>query len=185
MIALATRERGSRLRCRVALAAGAVAAAASMPLYGQQSELEEGLRYLLDNALEIRIGMHVDGSDRRVVWDSQQVEVTIPGRAVQVHLSGDNLRVEALFTPYVNADGDITLVAQGQVWHSDAADEEVRYAATYRSVPIGIGEKLMFFPLGVAERLASEVTLRLEVEIAPFVFDTDVLVDRATGADQT
>ena len=180
-----TNRNGSRRRPWLAAAAGAVVAVAALPVHGQQTDLEEGLRYLLDNALEIRIGMHIDSGDRRVLWGSEQVEVTIPGRAVEVHLSGDNLRVEAVFTPYVDEDGDITLVAQGQVWLSEAADEGVRYAATYRSVPIGIGEKLMFFPLGVAEQLADEVTLRLDVEIAPFMFDTEMLADQAARADQT
>lgn len=170
----------------IAAAARAVVAVAALPVSAQQTaDLEEGLRYLLDNALEIRIGMHVDDGDRRVVWGSEQVEVTIPGRAVEVHLTGDNLRVEAIFTPYMDDEEGITLVAQGQVWLSEASDEGVRHAATYRSVPIGIGEKLMFFPLGVAEEIADEVTLRLDVEIAPFVFDTEMLVDKAAGTDQT
>ena len=172
-------------RSWVAATTGAAVAVAALPAYGQQADLEEGLRYLLDNALEIRIGMYVDGGDRRVVWGLEQAEVTIPGRAVAVHLAGENLRVEALFTPYVDGNGDITLVAQGQVWLSDAVDEGVRCAATYRSVLIGIGEKLMFFPLGVAEQLADEVTLRLDVEIAPFVLDIEMLVDRAAITAQT
>jgi hypothetical protein len=151
----------------------------------QDRELEEGLRFLLDNALEIQIGLHVGAEDQSVSWNSQRTEVTIPGRSVDVHLTGENLRVEAFFTPYVDAAGNITLVAQGRVWLADAAGQAVNYSTTYRSVPIGIGEKLLFFPLGVAEQLADEVTLRLEVEIAPFTLDSAQVVIPEAATDQT
>ena len=172
-------------RARISLAVAIVAANGPSLAFGQDQELEEGLRYLLDNALEIRIGLRLSEDGQQVTWNSQQTEVTIPGRAVDVHLTGDNLRVEAVFTPYVDVRGAITLVAQAQVWLSDASDKAVRYATTYRSVPIGIGEKLLFFPLGVADQLADEVTLRLEVEIAPFVFDSAIIAESASETDQT
>ena len=175
-----------RLVARKRLLPALVAVTLAAPFgAAQDSALEESLRYLLDNALEIRIGLRLGPDDQSVSQNSLQTEVTIPGRAVDVHLTGENLRVEAVFTPYVDALGEITLVAQGQVWLADAGGDAIRYATTFRSVPIGIGEKLLFFPLGVAERLADEVTLRLEVEIAPFTLDSARVVLPKTATDQT
>lgn len=145
-----------------ALAAAAGAAAQS------QGSLEDALRTALDDQLEIKIGLSLTQPDRLTTWNTQQSELTISGRSVNVDVTGSNLRIHAVFTPYLDDAGALELVAQGQVWLDDGPEAPARYVATYRSVPLSLGEKLLFFPLGVAADVADEVTLKLEVEIVRY-----------------
>ena len=134
----------------------------------RQSIIEDALRSALDDQLEIKIGLSLTQPDQFTTWNTQQSELTISGRSVTVEVTGSNLRIHAVFTPYLGEAGDLELVAQGQVWLDDGPEAPTRYVATYRSVPLSLGEKLLFFPLGVAEGVADEVTLKLEVEIVRY-----------------
>ena len=134
----------------------------------RQSSIEEALRSALDDQLEIKIGLSLTQPDQLTTWNTQQSELTIPGRSVNVEVTGSNLRIHAVFTPYLGDAGDLELIAQGQVWLDDGPEAPARYVATYRSVPLSLGEKLLFFPLGVAADVADEVTLKLEVEIVRY-----------------
>ena len=142
-----------------------------------QSLIESALRSVREDQLEIKVGLSLtqasgqsqaDRSEPSANWNTQKSELTIPGRAVNVEVNGSNLRIRAVFTPYLGDDGGMELVAQGQVWLSDGPESPARYVATYRSVPLSLGEKLLFFPLGVAGDVADEVTLKLEVEIVRY-----------------
>ena len=133
-----------------------------------QSIIESALRSVRDDQLEIKVGLSLTQAEPFTNWNTQQSELTIPGRAVNVEVNGSNLRIRAVFTPYLGEDGELELVAQGQVWLDDGPEAPTRYVATYRSVPLSLGEKLLFFPLGVAEGVADEVTLKLEVEIVRY-----------------
>jgi hypothetical protein len=133
-----------------------------------QSIIESALRSVRDDQLEIKVGLSLTQAEPFTSWNTQQSELTIPGRAVNVEVNGSNLRIRAVFTPYLGEDGELELVAQGQVWLDDGPEAPTRYVATYRSVPLSLGEKLLFFPLGVAEGVADEVTLKLEVEIVRY-----------------
>ena len=133
-----------------------------------QSMIESALRSVRDDQLEIKVGLSLTQTEPFTNWNTQQSELTIPGRAVNVEVNGSNLRIRAVFTPYLGEDGELELVVQGQVWLDDGPEAPTRYVATYRSVPLSLGEKLLFFPLGVAEGVADEVTLKLEVEIVRY-----------------
>jgi hypothetical protein len=139
----------------------------------QDDELERifqdpSLQSLIDRALQLNITAKVLPPDESPVWNSMSQKVTLPGRSVAVRLVGENLRIDAVFTPYEEEDGTLVLVAQGQVWYSEAA--ETRYLTTFQSVPVGLGEKVLFFPLGLSEPLSKKTTftMQIEVEIYPY-----------------
>ena len=134
----------------------------------RQHSIEHALRSALDDQLEIKIGLSLTQPDRFTTWNTQQSELTIPGRSVNVEVTGSNIRIHAVFTPYLDDAGALELVAQGQVWLDDGPEAPTRYVATYRSVPLSLGEKLLFFPLGVVADGFDEVTLKLEVEIVRY-----------------
>lgn len=144
--------------------AAGIAGAESQP----RSSLEDALRSALDDPLEIKVGLSLTQPDRLTTWNTQQSELTISGRSVNVEVTGSNLRIHATFTPYLDDAGALELLAQGQVWLDDGPEAPARYVATYRSVPLSLGEKVLFFPLGVAGGVADEVTLKLEVEIVRY-----------------
>ena len=141
----------------------------------QENELEgffedEDLEYLIDEALQLEITATVLPPDEQPVWNSQSKKLTIPGRSVAVRLVGDNIRIDVVFTPYQEESGHLLLVAQGQVWFSEAADARTTYLTTIQSVPVSWGEKVLFFPLGFSNEFAEAATfnIQLEVEIYPY-----------------
>ena len=131
---------------------------------------DEDLESLIDEALQLQITAKVLPPDQQPVWNSQSQKVTIPGRSVAVRLVGDNIRIDVVFTPYQEQEGALLLVAQGQVWFSEAPDAKTTYLTTIQSIPVSWGEKVLFFPLGLSSELAevSTFNIQLEVEIYPY-----------------
>jgi hypothetical protein len=131
---------------------------------------DEDLESLIDEALQLQITAKVLPPDQQPVWNSQSQKVTIPGRSVAVRLVGDNIRIDVVFTPYQEQEGTLLLVAQGQVWFSEAPDAKTTYLTTIQSIPVSWGEKVLFFPLGLSNELAevSTFNIQLEVEIYPY-----------------
>jgi hypothetical protein len=141
----------------------------------QDNELErffedEDLESLIDEALQLHITATVLPPDRQPVWNSQSKKLTLPGRSVAIRLVGDNIRIDVVFTPYQEENGNLLLVAQGQVWFSEAPDAKTTYLTTIQSIPVSWGEKILFFPLGFSSELAQASTfnIQLEVEIYPY-----------------
>ena len=139
-------------------------------LFSEDANLEEAVKSLLDNALRINIEARIFPNNAEPVWDTKSTELTIPGRSVAVKLIGKNLRVYAIFTPYRMRNGNILLIAQGQVWLTEVADKEVKYLSTFKSIPITLGEKVLFFPLGVSPKFSSKkfFNVELEIQIVPY-----------------
>jgi len=131
---------------------------------------DEDLESLIDEALQLQITAKVLPPDEQPVWNSQSKKLTIPGRSVAVRLVGDNIRIDVVFTPYQEENGNLLLVAQGQVWFSEAPDAKTTYLTTIQSIPVSWGEKVLFFPLGFSNELsrASTFNIQLEVEIFPY-----------------
>jgi len=130
---------------------------------------DEDLESLIDEALQLQITAKVLPPDQQPVWNSQSKKVTIPGRSVAVRLVGDNIRIDVVFTPYQEEGGNL-LVAQGQVWFSEAPNAKTTYLTTIQSIPVSWGEKVLFFPLGFSSELSKTSTfnIQLEVEIYPY-----------------
>jgi hypothetical protein len=131
---------------------------------------DEDLESLIDEALQLQITAKVLPPDQQPVWNSQSKKITIPGRSVAVRLVGDNIRIDVVFTPYEEEGGTLLLVAQGQVWFSEAPDAKTTYLTTIQSIPVSWGEKVLFFPLGFSSEFAKPPTfnIQLEVEIYPY-----------------
>jgi hypothetical protein len=129
---------------------------------------DQDLESLIDQALQLNITAKVLPPGETPVWNSAGSKVTLPGRAVAVRLVGEKLHIDVVFTPYEEENGELLLVAQGQIWMAGA--QETRYFTTFKSVPVDIGEKVLFFPLGLSPRVqqADSFTLQIEVEIYPY-----------------
>jgi hypothetical protein len=72
----------------------------------------------------------------------------------------------------VNDSGEVLLLAQGQVWLSQPPEKEVKYFNTFYSIPVTFGEKVLFFPLGLASAEAGQqddfFNIELEIKIVPY-----------------
>ncbi len=132
---------------------------------------DESFFNLLQQVLDVNIAARVSEAGEKAIWTVESSELTIPGRSVNVKLVGKNILVVASFTPYVKENGEIILVAQGQVWISSPVADEIKYLTTLKNIPITLGEKVLFFPLGV-RNLEQEgknlYNIELEIRVLPF-----------------
>ncbi len=136
--------------------------------YAQEIELEEALRPILDKALQLNIIARVLPPGAEQEWNMQSSKLTIPGRSIAVKLLGENIRIFIVLTPYWQENGKLLLVAQGEVLLSEMAESEVKYLSTVKSIPISLGEKVLFFPLGVPQELRKSFNIQLEIEILSY-----------------
>ena len=138
-------------------------------------DLDEILQALLDQALTVRIIARVTQNGHETVQSYELTQVTISGRGVRLRLEGGNLTIVAEFTPYEESDDSILLVAEGQIWLTGGPEEAVQYRTSLRSVPMTLGERVVFYPLGRSTLdmdLESEsddaLNIELEVEVASY-----------------
>ena len=163
--------RPRRFGCAVTLAL------ASMPVGGvfaQPSRIERGLNEILTAALSVNITARVvDAGREQPVWNMHVSRVTVSGRSVTVRLDGSNIVVIAEFTPYWDANDQLVLVAKGQTWLSDKPRGEPSYRTTFNSLPVHLGESVLFLPLGTAEvsldsARIGQPNIELEVNVERF-----------------
>ena len=110
-------------------------------------------------------------SDQKPIWNAESTKLTLPGRSIRVRLDGDNVRIYLICTPYVQDNGEVLLLAQGQVWFATPSDNEVKYSSTFSSIPVSFGEKVLFFPLGISDEEARRrgvVNVEVEIKIVPY-----------------
>ncbi|MDR1058723.1 MAG: hypothetical protein LBL43_04165 [Treponema sp.] len=133
-------------------------------LPAQEKPLEELLPAFRDKAVVFDIVARLVEQDRRVVWNSSDSRVTIPGRPVELQVVGDNIAVSVQFTPHFRKNRRHFLVAQGQIW-IDIPGRGIRYQSTMQTIPFTFGEEIYFFPLGSPDsreepRIEIQLTLR-------------------------
>jgi hypothetical protein len=141
------------------------------------ADADEALHQLLSKALTISISARVlpQGADAAQsdtpVWNEESTRLTIPGRSIRVRLDGDHVRIYLICTPYVQENGEVLLLAQGQVWFSEPTDNESKYSSTYYALPMSFGTPIFFYPLGVADadqQRKDYFNIELEIKIAPY-----------------
>ena len=139
--------------------------------------IDEALRELADSAMGVHITARITQGSEQTVWNMDVTRVTISGRAVTVRLDGSNVTVVAKFTPYRDSGDSILLVAQGQTWISrDGTEEAVDYQTAFESMPIQLGETVVFLPLGDNEltmdvETEESTTLNIELEVTVVPYD--------------
>jgi len=144
--------------------------------YGQDaaSDPNEALQQLLSKALTISISARVLPQDAQTdtpIWNAESTRLTIPGRSIRVRLDGEHVRIYLVCTPYIQENGEVLLLAQGQVWFSEPTDNESRYSGTYYAIPMSFGTPVFFYPLGVSDDEAQQkdfFNIELEIKIVPY-----------------
>ena len=138
---------------------------------------KDAMQELLSKALTVTVSARIlppDAPDAQVetpVWNAESTKLTIPGRSIKVRLDGDNVRIYLICTPYLQDNGEVLLLAQGQVWFTEPRDNENRYVSTFYSIPVSYGEKVLFFPLGVSnpdETQKQHFNIEVEIKIVPY-----------------
>lgn len=117
---------------------------------GAQDGTESSIDTLFDGALKVHIKARIiDEGANQELWNMDLTRFTISGRSITVQLEGTNIRVHAEFTPYWESENQLVLVAQGQTWIStDGNMDEPEYRTSFTTLPIELGEPILFLPLG-------------------------------------
>jgi hypothetical protein len=146
--------------------------AAAFAARAEDLNITEALKSLLDNALEVKISARIFPADtEQEPWTAESTRLTIPGRAVKVRLEGDNVQIYLICTPYVQENGEVLLLSQGQVWFTAPPEKEAKYFSTFYSIPVTYGEKVLYFPLGLTDDAAKGrgyFNIELEIVIVPY-----------------
>ncbi|MDR1467703.1 MAG: hypothetical protein LBT00_00260 [Spirochaetaceae bacterium] len=130
-------------------------------------EIFPGLR---DRALVCTIEARVVEAEDEVAWQAADSKVTISGRPVSLKLAGDNIVVALQFTPYIRFQNGSPpegyLVVQGQIW-VNKNDGGMHYQGVMQSVPVSMGEKIYFLPLG-PKKSRDESSIEILFELRPY-----------------
>ena len=138
--------------------------------HGQQipRDKDRNIRnYLINFRLRI-----VDHENNPLV-DSVWSRVTRSGQSVSVNLRVNNLNIAVIFIPYFRDENSIMLLSQSKVILKYLNYPGGRYYSVVDSIPLKLGEKALFFPLGLLEEKIENISsCVLEIEV--------LLYDRTT-----
>ncbi|MGA2639952.1 MAG: hypothetical protein ABSG21_03490 [Spirochaetia bacterium] len=167
---MSTRKRGGIVPLLLALAVAHTHAQAQ----GSDTDPKDALQELLSKALTVTVSARVlppDAQEEAPIWNAESTKLTLPGRSIRVRLDGENVRIYLICTPYLKDDGEVLLLAQGQVWFTESAEKANRYFSTFYSIPVSFGEKVLFFPLGLSdadEQQKNHFNIEVEIKIVPY-----------------
>jgi len=135
---------------------------------------DPSLQQLLSKFLILSISARIlppDQQDDTPIWNAESSRLTLPGRAIKLRLDGDNVHIYLICTPYMQDDGMVLLLAQGQVWFMQPSDNENTYFSTYYAIPVSFGESVLFLPLGLSDAEAQQrnfFNIEVEIKIQPY-----------------
>ncbi len=125
------------------------------------------LDYLAEKELIVSLSTRIMETQERTLWRMENTKITPSGQAVSVKMSGENVVIFAQITPYIQDDNTILLVAEGEVFIS-SEEQGTQYYTTLKSLPVSAGEKVLFFPLGMAVDLEQNLYyIELEIQVLP------------------
>lgn len=135
-----------------------------LTLFPSLAQDQDQMQELLDKALIININARLVSEDAKATWSFQAVKLTIPGKPVALQLQGKNINVNIVFTPYqMEEPNKILLVAQNQIMVQEAKTGSAKYFGNLKQIPVTLGEKIQFYPLGVND--TTSVNIQLEIEV--------------------
>jgi hypothetical protein len=132
-------------------------------------DVEELLEFISDKDLSVHIELSLLDKDHEISWDAESTHITVVGRSVNLRLVADELVIDAYITPFGELGKNLVLVANGEIWFSDIeSGNGIRYETFIKSLPIDAGEKVIFFPLGVAVDSETNIyTIQVEISVQP------------------
>lgn len=133
--------------------------------HAEEGEPDEKTLKALKNVLKLEIDIRLVKQDSEVVWNSAGSRYTIPGRAVNIKIEGNNLKLYGSFTPHYDKNANLMVLAQGQLFIADQANKSFRYFTYLKTIQVTPGEKIVFFPLGFKTGAKPEDASNIEIEI--------------------
>jgi hypothetical protein len=165
-------------RTRLTLLGGILFLAVNTATSAQDLSIDDIPPGLRNRAIIMDIVARVVEQDQKVVWNSENSKITIPGRPVGLTLVGANIIIAIQFTPFFRPSGNNFLVAQGQIWINNP-DEGLSFHTTIQTIPMEFEELIYFFPLGSND---SEEEARIEIELVLYPYNAETVGMRRGNA---
>jgi len=115
--------------------------------------------------LTCRITSRGDPSD---AWEEKAESLIYPNKSLQLRMVGRDIVIVTILTPYESGKGDGTYVMKtiGRIW-TKGDDSGLNYYSSLFSIPLKLGEKARYFPLGSKNEGDDVVEIALKLEKAP------------------
>jgi len=114
----------------------------------------------------INFSLRIFDHENNPLVDSSWNRITRSGQPVSVNLRANNLKIAVLFIPYFIDENSVMLLSQSKVVLRYANHAGGRYYSAVDSIPLRIGEKALFFPLGIFhEKVENISSCVLEIEV--------------------
>ena len=118
---------------------------------------------------QIKINLKILDDCKKELVNTDWNLATVSGKPVSIHLKGNNLFIKADMTPYYSDKKSILLMTQANVRLKPDDSEVSKFYSTVNSLPINLGEKALFFPLGLLdEKMENISSCVLEIEVQPY-----------------
>ena len=116
--------------------------------------------YLINFCIRI-----LDHEDNHLV-NSSWSRITMPGQSIAINLKANNLNIAVLFVPYFVNENTVMLLSKSKVILKNVNDSGGRFYSAVDSIPLKIGEKALFFPLGLLQGKVENISsCVLEIEV--------------------
>jgi len=166
--------------CRLPLMGTVLILSLQTVIYAQEYSIEGLPPGLRDRAIIMEIAARITEQNQNVVWNSENIKVTMPGRPVGLRLVGDNVIVVVQFTPFLRPRGNSILVAQGQIW-IQVPNEGMSLHTCMETIPLEFNEQIYFFPLGSSDSDDSKNEPRIEIQIVLYPYNSEHSWGRRTS----
>ncbi|MCL2481604.1 MAG: hypothetical protein FWF38_07825 [Spirochaetaceae bacterium] len=114
----------------------------------------------------INFCLRIFDQEENPLVNSSWSRVTRSGQAVFVNLKANNLNIAVLFVPYFLNENTIMLLSKSKVILKYVNYSGGRYYSTVDSIPLKLGEKALFFPLGLLnDKVENISSCVLEIEV--------------------
>ncbi|MCL2294119.1 MAG: hypothetical protein FWC36_04555 [Spirochaetes bacterium] len=133
----------------------------------QQQVPESSETNIIRNYL-IKFYLRIFDHENNYLVNSSWNRVTRSGQPVTVNLRANNLNIMVLFIPYFVDEDSIMLLSQSKVFVKHANYSGGKYYSAVSTIPLRMGEKALFFPLGILhDRVENIPNCILEIKVLP------------------
>ncbi len=138
-------------------------------LYAEDADPDMKALETFKNILQVDIDVSLLQQDKKIAWNTKESKYTIPGKAVKVTIQGNNIKMIGSFTPYFDSEGNLILLAQGQIFMQNATGKGFMYYTYFNSIRTQLGETIVFFPLGFSENKPDDSTnIEIDIQVQSF-----------------
>lgn len=110
--------------------------------------IQEPLLDLIDKIVAVNIEARLVGKEgEETIWKADNSKLTIFGRGAIIEFHVTDYQLNATITPFLNEDGSIILIAQGDLFDKkDHGNPRLLASSIKLLYPVKVGQEIIFIP---------------------------------------